>query len=80
MSLGESLEELETLDVPRGVVRAANLYGQHKVQLAARLKGMSPYEDEQVTLHQAQEDMEMYFDAFIAGAKWAEQARTKVGD
>lgn len=77
--IGDSLEELETLDQPRGVVRAANLYGQDVINLVARLQGMATSENPEETLQQACQDMSMIFDAFTAGAKWAAKTLTGAG-
>lgn len=70
MGLAESLEELETLDVPRGVVYAANKYGQAKINLAKRITE-TPAGLQHEMLAQAQKEMGDLFDAFVAGAQWA---------
>lgn len=74
MTLGDSLEELETLDVPRGVVYAANKWGQERINLVKRIQE-TPQGFQQEMLAHAQKEMGELFDAFVAGAQWAARER-----
>ena len=71
MSLSDSLEELEMLDVPRGVVAAANRYAACRVPLADLLSAFKDTPQAPSIMAAAQKMYEQHFDAFVAGAKWA---------
>lgn len=72
----ESLEELESLDVPRGVVAAANRYAGEKTDLSGTLlairKAELPLSEADIhrVIKMSQVEYRFHFDAFVAGAKW----------
>ncbi len=78
--LGDSLEELEKLDIPRGVVAAANRYAAKKVPLVELVKAAKQMEDpkhsERLTMA-VRSIYQSHFDSFIQGAKWAHELQAE---
>lgn len=58
----DSMEELEKLDVPRGLIAAANRYASEQVPIPVNLS--------EFTLEGARRKYAKCFDTFVAGAKW----------
>lgn len=71
----DSLEELETMDRPRGIVAKANLYAADKVELSDVIRRARGYSDDVAAalIKDAQFRYSQHFDDFIAGAHAAQE-------
>lgn len=75
----DSMEELEVLDQPRGIVAKANRYAAEKVPIEEYIRIAKTNEQMKPIIAAAQVIYEQHFDAFIAGAHAALELSSKDG-
>lgn len=66
-------QQLDVLDQPRGVVKAANMHAAGCVGLADQLAIVGDEHTARIVIDNARRRHAEIFDAFVTGARWAEQ-------